>query len=143
VRTFFDYLKIGDCKMPIYIDDKMQDGEIAIANWQGRILNKVKIRIWNDVRNIYILTKELVFTDGSHVSGARVFIVKEGKVRIEFKAYYDRTVEIENELKNKAPIGNEYVVVYKGKTRGPMGYCYQVYKDPNVVDSTCSIDNND
>jgi hypothetical protein len=140
---FYDYLKIGDCRFPVYTDDKMHSDEIAIANWQGKILNKVKIRIVSDARNVYNLTKELVFTDGSHVSGARVFIVQEGKVRVEFKAYYDRTIEIQDELRSKAPIGTEYIVVYKGKTRCPMGYCYQVYKDPSIVDSACSVDNDD
>jgi hypothetical protein len=48
MKVFYDYMKIGDYKMPIYTDDNMPNDEIAIANWQGIILNKVKIKLGKD-----------------------------------------------------------------------------------------------
>lgn len=122
MRTFFDYLSLGNYKLPIYTDDEMPSDEIAIQDWRSVKLAKFRLRFPSEVRSVYILVHNLLFNGGDYVKGVRVFIIGEGNIKIEFKAYYNYTKEIEAALMDNAPIGIQYIVKYKGMTRSDLGY---------------------
>jgi hypothetical protein len=117
MRKFFDYIIMGGYSIPIVVDDEIPKGEIKIENWKKKTINRLRLAIPSSTRYIYDLIKGLTFEGGECVSGLRIRIVEEGKMVIEFKAYYDYTTEIQKELRANAPVGIEYIVVYKGYGR--------------------------
>lgn len=128
MRTFFDYLKIGDCKMPIYIDDKMPNGEIRMEKaWEGIQLSKDASE-WSNltsheiclIEKIYGLDKSLTKQDIVSLLESynlQMWSLVIGPGRIKICVWGDSFVadEIEHAVHSRVPVHVWFEVEDMGK----------------------------
>jgi hypothetical protein len=131
MRAFFDYLKIGDYKMPIYTGDEMHDGEIRMEKDLEGIQLSRDADEWSNLKSmsrdeicllesIYGLDKSLTEQDIISLLesyGLQMWTLIIGPERIKICVWGDSFVadEILYAVSGMIPIGVSFEVEYMGK----------------------------